>query len=145
METTLEDIEAANKLLAEVLLAKSDELTKATRRFLERLKAHLVKAESMSFYAGDIRKVFRLSPATVNRHLFVLVRYGNAKIMGGSRAGGYEYELVDEEERLRDKVENALENVLNKLKEQLGSSGIAQAESEQPKAQTISDLKVAAQ
>jgi DNA primase/predicted transcriptional regulator len=145
VETTLEDIEAANKLLAEVLLAKSDELTKATRQFLERLKAHLVKTESMSFYAGDIRKAFRLSPATVNRHLFVLVRYGNAKIVGGSRTGGYEYELVDEEERLRDKVENALENVLNKLKEQLGSSKVAQAESEQPRAQIINDLKVAAQ
>jgi predicted transcriptional regulator len=145
VETTLEDIEAANKLLAEVLLAKSDELTKATRQFLDRLKGYLVKVESMSFYAGDIRKAFRLSPATVNRHLFVLVRYGNAKIVGGSRSGGYEYELVDEEERLRDKVENALENVLNKLKEQLGSSRVAQAESEQLNPQTVSDLKVAAQ
>jgi DNA primase len=145
VETTLEDIEVANKLLAEVLLAKSDELTKATRQFLERLKGHLVKTENMSFYAGDIRKVFRLSPATVNRHLFVLVRYGQAKIVGGSRAGGYEYELIDEEGRLRDKVENALENVLNKLKEQLGSSRVAQTESEQLKAQTISDLPVAAQ
>jgi DNA primase len=145
VETTLEDIEVANKLLAEVLLAKSDELTKATRQFLDRLKGHLVKTESMSFYAGDIRKAFRLSPATVNRHLFVLVRYGQAKIVGGSRTGGYEYELVDEEERLRDKVENALENVLNKLKEQLGSSRVAQTESEQLKAQTISDLPVAAQ
>jgi predicted transcriptional regulator len=145
VETTLEDIEVANKLLAEVLLAKSDELTKATRQFLDRLKGHLVKTESMSFYAGDIRKAFRLSPATVNRHLFVLVRYGQAKIVGGSRTGGYEYELVDEEERLRDKVENALENVLNKLKEQLGSSRVAQAESEQLNPQTVSDLKVAAQ
>ena len=43
IETTLEDIEQANKLLKDVLLAKSDELTKACRDFLELLKNYVTK------------------------------------------------------------------------------------------------------
>jgi DNA primase len=144
VETTLEDIEVANKLLAEVLLAKSDELTKATRQFLDRLKSYLEREDKMSLFAGEVRKSYRLSPATVNRHLFTLVRYGYAKIVGGSRSGGYEYELVSEEALLRDKVENALDAVLDKIKERLGSSRVAQAENEQLKTQTISELDAVA-
>lgn len=130
VETTLEDIELANKLLAEVLLAKSDELTKATRRFLDRLKAHLVEAESMSFYAGDIRRSFRLTPTTTKRHLRTLIAYGYAKIAGGNPRTGYEYELVDQDQRLSEVVRNALDQVLEKIKnERSGGPLVGQKES----------------
>jgi DNA-binding MarR family transcriptional regulator len=119
-------------------------LSKATRQFLDRLKSYLEREDKMSLFAGEVRKSYRLSPATVNRHLFTLVRYGYAKIVGGSRSGGYEYELVSEEALLRDKVENALDAVLDKIKERLGSSRVAQAENEQLKTQTISELDAVA-
>ena len=41
IETTIEDIQQANGMLKEVLLSKSDELTKACRDFFERLKSWL--------------------------------------------------------------------------------------------------------
>ena len=100
---------------------KSDELSKATRRFLERLKAHLVEVENTSFYAGYIRQTFRLTPTTTKRHLRTLVAYGYAKIVGGGPRTGYEYELVDEDKRLSEAVENALDQVLEKLKTEWAS------------------------
>ena len=41
IETTLEDIAAANELMKDILLRKSDELTGACRNYFERLKAYL--------------------------------------------------------------------------------------------------------
>ena len=46
IETTLEDIKEANELLKEVLLAKSDELTNASRNFLELIKSYLEKEKT---------------------------------------------------------------------------------------------------
>jgi hypothetical protein len=50
IETTLEDIKAANYLLKEVLLNKSDELNGACRSFFERLKNHLKEEKKTIFY-----------------------------------------------------------------------------------------------
>ena len=116
IETTLEDIEAANLLLADVLLAKSDELTKATRQFLERLRAWMEDADKGSFYVGDVRLAFRLPPSTTTRHVRTLVNYGYAKCVGGTRNKGYEYELVDEQKVLGEVVRSALSGVLSKIK-----------------------------
>ena len=46
IETSLSDIAGANVLLKDVLLAKSDELTKACRNFFELLKSVLDKTSS---------------------------------------------------------------------------------------------------
>ena len=116
IETTLEDIEAANLLLADVLLAKADELTKATRRFLERLRKWLEDSEKASFYVGDIRRTLRLTPSTTDRHVRTLVCYGYAKCVGGTRSKGYEYELVEEGKVLGEVVRSALAEVLENIK-----------------------------
>ena len=116
IETTIEDIEEANRLLKDVLLAKSDELTKATRRFLDLLKIYIKREKKDSFYSGEIRKSYRVSPATVKRQISTLVKYGYVKRVGGSKSKGYEYELVDEAENLRSKLETALDTALEKIK-----------------------------
>ena len=116
IETTIEDIEIANELLKEVLLAKSDELTKASRRFYEVLQTYLKKEKKESFYSGEIRRTYRMTPATVKRHLRNLVKYGYVKTVGGSKNKGYEYEVEKEVDDLRNKITTALDAVLNKIK-----------------------------
>lgn len=116
IETTIEDIEIANDLLKEVLLAKSDELTKATRRFYETLQTYLSKEKKESFYSREVRRAYRMTPATVGRHLKILMRYGYVKVVGGSKKKGYEYELEKDIDDLRGKITTALDKVLEKIK-----------------------------
>ena len=119
IETTLEDIEWANKLLAPVLLRKSDELTGACRSFLERLKSYLKKESKTSFYGKAVRMQMRVPTTTFNRHLSDLVRYGYLKILGGNRyKKGYEYEVINYEEykELQAGVQTVLDEILNNLK-----------------------------
>ena len=99
IETSLEDIGWANKLLAPVLLRKSDELSGACRTFLERLKSYLKREQKQSFYASSVRMEMRIPTTTFNRYLIELVRYGYLKIVGGNRyKKGFEYEVVNYEE-----------------------------------------------
>ena len=118
IETTLEDIEEANKLLKTVLLAKSDELTKACRDFLELLKTYLSKHQKKSFYSKEIRQAYRFAPTTLNRHLSDLNRYGYLSVIGGNKARGYEYELLNTEEyeNLKNSIETALDKALEDIK-----------------------------
>lgn len=121
IETTLEDIEEANKLLKDVLLAKSDELTKACRDFLEVLKAYAKREEKESFYAKELRANLRINPKTLSRYLSDLSRYGYIKIIGGNpRSTGYEYEILNSEEynRLKSTIQTALDEALAKIKKE---------------------------
>jgi len=123
IETTLEDIEEANKLLKTVLLAKSDELTKACRDFLELLKTYLSKHQKKSFYSKEIRQAYRFAPTTLNRHLSDLNRYGYLSVIGGNKARGYEYELlnIEEYENLKNSIETALDKALENIKSTMSS------------------------
>jgi len=98
IETTVEDIEAANELLKDILLAKSDELPKIIRDFFEGLKYHLKASQKQSFYSKDVRNRLRLNPMTVNRYIRDLEHRGYIKRSGGNRKGGFEYEVANWEE-----------------------------------------------
>jgi DNA primase len=119
IETTLEDIELANELLKDVLLAKSDELTKACRDFLEQLKSLLIKAKKQNFYRSQIREWIRMHPDNVRHYLSQLVKFGYVKIIGGNKyKGGYEYEITDKDEylRLSSNIITSLDAPLQSLK-----------------------------
>ena len=119
IETTLEDIEEANQLLKDVLLAKSDELTKGCRDFFERLKHYLQQEKKPSFYSQEVRLPLRISPNNLKYYLSILVRYHLVKIIGGHpRKKGYEYEIVSKEEyqSLQNQLSNALDEALAKIK-----------------------------
>ncbi len=116
IETTKEDIEIAFRLMKHVLFSKSDELSKATRNFLESLK---VKASAdKTFYAGTLRKEMRLTPSTMKRHLIDLVKNGYVHIKGGSKYRGFEYEISDYEEyqKLKSNIDEKLNEILRKIK-----------------------------
>lgn len=118
IETTIEDIEIANQLLKDVLLAKSDELTKGCRDFFERVKVYLAKNNKTSFFSGEIRTTFRMSPNNVKYYLAMLSKYHFVKVIGGHpRKQGYEYEIVNAEEyeSLKSSL-TVLDEILNSIK-----------------------------
>ena len=119
IETAIEDIEQANRLLKDVLLAKSDELTKACRRFLELIRVYLKSEKRDSFYSGDLRIKYRIAPTTLKRHLSDLRKYGYVKIVSGSKSKGYEYELeeIGEMTRLESRLQTAFDEALERIKE----------------------------
>jgi DNA primase len=125
IETTLEDIEWANKLLKDVLLAKADELPKAIRQFFESLKSWMQAANKNSFYTKEVRDVFRMHPSKVKRYVVELLRYGFIKVVGGNRyKNGLEYEITntDEYQKLESGIVTALDKVLDDLRETLSGS-----------------------
>ena len=121
IETTKQDIEAAFSLMKEVLFSKSDELTKASRNFLEMLKSTTKKGEV--FYANVLRKRLRVPSSTLKRYLYELVRNGYVKIKGGSKYRGFEYEVTDYEEyaQLMSSIDEKLKQILSKIEQGSGS------------------------
>jgi DNA primase len=118
IETTISDIEQAFKLLEDVLFSKSDELTKATRSFLERLKIHLTENKEISFTTQQIRKLFRIEPRTIQRYIGELRQYGFIKqISQFKHRKGFEYSIVDSEEykQLKTEINKHLEAILQRL------------------------------
>jgi len=120
IESEKSDVEAAFSLLKEVLFSKSDELSKASRRFLERLKGMIKEGEC--FTSSQIRKQLRMNVSNVKRYLIELQRYGYLKVKGGSRYRGFEYEIQDyaEYEDMRNHIEQKLSVILNKIDEKSG-------------------------
>jgi len=125
VETTTGDIEAAFSLLKDVLFSKSDELTKASRNFLEGLKVLLQQQGKTSFHARDIRQQLRLAPTTLKRYLVELERYGYLKVSRPSRQAKYEYSIADhgEYDQLRSAIDHHLQEVLDKIKSRSRPSG----------------------
>jgi len=119
IETTPQDIEAAFILLKNVLFSKSDELTKATRDFLEQLKQMQNESGAESFSARSIRERLRINPGNMKRYLAELVRYGYIKANGNRyRKGSYEYVIVNasEYEALKSSIEQHLQCILQEIK-----------------------------
>jgi DNA primase len=125
IESTVQDIEYAFKLLKEVLFSKSDELTGACRKFFEQLKLHLKKEKKESFYSAAIRKALRMNPNNLKRYLMELSRYSYLKINGGNKFKGYEYQIANEQEyeQLKSDIDQKLDLILQSIKGVSGSVG----------------------
>lgn len=122
IETTIEDIEWSNRLLNDVLLAKSDELSGECRGLFERLKRWAKAEGKASFFATQVREAFRMNPSNLKYYLIQLSRYGYIKPVGGDRyKRGYEYEIInfDEYKNLNTNISSVLDDVLNKIKNKI--------------------------
>lgn len=122
IETTLEDIEWANRLLKDVLLAKSDELSGECRSFFERLKRWILTEQKASFFTSQVRESFRMNPSNLKYYLLQLVRYGYIKPVGGDRyKRGYEYEVInfDDYQKLNTNISSVFDDVLEKIKSKI--------------------------
>jgi len=114
--STIEDVEQSFNLMKEVLFSKSDELSKASRDFLERLKKEVKPGET--FYTKEIRKKFRISASALQRYMSELKSYGYLKLKAGNRYRGYEYIITDynEYKSLRQSIERRFEAILQNIR-----------------------------
>jgi hypothetical protein len=125
IETTLEDIEWANLLLKDILLAKADELSGECRKFFENIKGWMNSNRKGSFYKSEIRDAFRMNPNNLKYYLSQLLRYNYLKIVGGNRHKlGYEYEVANTEEynELKQNMANALDAALSDIRKGLAGN-----------------------
>ena len=118
IETTLEDIEEANKLIKEILLRKSDELNTACRRYFEYLKAYLKTENKIAFTTKEARQALRTNHSNQKRYMLQLLWNNYIKKSTGNKAKGYAYEIVsyEEYETLKNSISSVLDEILNKLK-----------------------------
>jgi predicted transcriptional regulator len=148
IETTIEDIEAANRLIKEILLRKSDELNTACRRYFEYLKAFLKSENKTAFTAKEVRQALRTNHSNQKRYMLQLLVNNYIKKSTGTKAKGYHYEVVsmEEYETLKNSIGKVLDEVLNKIKEQknflseqkeVNSLPVVQQQNEPLKAHTI--------
>ncbi len=118
IETTLEDIEEANRLMKGVLLRKSDELSGASRRYFEQLKSWIKEREQATFTNAEIRTALRIALTTVKRYNLELYQSGylTRHKPKASRTVYYEIVSLEEYEQLKKQVVTVLDQILDKLK-----------------------------
>jgi len=124
INTEIEDIELANELMKDVLLSKSDELTKACRGFFEGLKADLQREKKTSFYRNEVREWKRINPNNLRYYLKQLVQYGYLNIIGNHKHNGHEYEVsrLEEYQNLNGNLISVLDSALEAIKRQNGNN-----------------------
>jgi len=117
IETTLEDVAEANRLLKEILLRKSDELTGACRNYLESIKSYLEQEGKKQFTNREIRKALKVNQSNQKRYNLSLTNNYYIKKVKGKTGTAYQYEIVSYKEfqELRNHITSVLDNNLQKL------------------------------
>ena len=148
IETTIEDIAAANHLIKEILLRKSDELNTACRRYFEHLKTYLQSENKTAFTAKEVRQALRTNHSNQKRYMLQLLYNNYIKKSTGTKAKGYHYEVVSmqEYETLKTSIGKVLDDVLDNIRLQQktignpttaqNSSTVVHEQNEPPKANT---------
>ena len=127
IETTLEDIAEANKLLKEILLRKSDELSGACRNYFERLKQWLSREHKTAFTNAQARAALRENHSNQKRYMLALQYAGLIRKGEGDRKNGFYYEVVsmEEYERLKAGISGVLDEISQHLAEIKESPDVA--------------------
>ena len=117
IETTIEDIQEANKLIQDVLLRKSDTITGATRNHLENLKNYLKANNQTTFTNAEIRKNLRVKETTLRRYNKQLLAEDYIKKVKGKKGQLYHFEIinVDEYQELKTMIKSALDNCITQI------------------------------
>jgi hypothetical protein len=117
IESTLEDIAEANKLIKEILLRKSDELNTACRRYFEQVKEYLKAENKTAFTAKEIRTTLRTKHGNQKRYMVQLLCNNYIKRSSNKKLKGYFYEVVsfEEYETLKNSINSLLDDVFKKL------------------------------
>lgn len=117
IETTIEDIRAANRLMKQILLRKADELNNACRNHLEQLKNYLKQNNRSAFSTKEVRQALRINASNQKRYMAQLYANGYIKKSSGSKAKGFTYEVVsyDEYNQLQNNISNVLDEAVNNL------------------------------
>jgi len=142
IETTLEDVEEANKLMKIILLRKSDELSGACRDYLEAVKSYLEQENKKEFTNQEIRRAFKVNPSNQKRYNLSLLSNFYVKKVKGKKGTSYNYQIVSYKEfqELKNHVSNVLDENLKKLEKFTGSP-VVQNEDEPLKKKKVSTVK----
>lgn len=118
IETTIEDVTEANKLMKEILLRKSDELSGACRNYFEDLKNYLQETEQTTFTNRIMGQALRIAHSTIKRYHFELQNAGLIKLNQDKKTKTYWYEVTGREEykQLQTRISKVLDEVLQKIK-----------------------------
>jgi len=118
IETTLEDVEESNKLLKQILLRKSDNLTGACRNYFEKLKLYVLGTDQKQFSNKEISQLFRTPLTTIKRYHLDLLNNGYLKAhkQKGTKAYGYEVVSYDEYQELQNRINTVLDESLEELR-----------------------------
>lgn len=121
IETTLEDIEEANKLMKEVLIRKSDPLNSACRKYLEWLKGWLKREKKTSFTNKEVRQALRINPSNQKRYMVQLQDYDYVQKVKGEKGKTHHYEItnLEEYEQLKGGISSVLDEILAKLRKKV--------------------------
>ena len=124
IETTLEDIEEANKLMKEILLRKSDDLSGACRNYFERLKDWLQREDKNSFTNISARQALKVNVSNQKRYMAALQEWGLVQKVKGDKKNGFNYEVTSyEDQQQRDKrIQTVMDEIIQKLKKPKRSS-----------------------
>ena len=117
INTTLEDIEEANKLMKDVLIRKSDPLNDASRTYLEQLKTWLKKEKKGSFTNKETRQSLRVNPSNQKRYMVQLQEHDYVEKVAGEKGKPHEYKItqLEEYEQLKNGITGILDKIMNGL------------------------------
>ncbi|QTE21183.1 hypothetical protein [Polaribacter cellanae] len=117
IETTIEDIKEANKLLQEVLLRKSDTITGACRNYFEKLKNYLKEHQQTTFTNKQISILLRIPLSTVKRYHLQLINTQRIQLREKDKTGRHLYEITNYEEyqQLKKTIATVLDEAILQL------------------------------
>lgn len=124
IETTIEDIQEANKLMKEILLRKSDEVSGACRNYFEKLKNWLQAENKTTFTNVQARAALRENHSNQKRYMLQLQDVGLINKSRGNKKKGFYYEVtsMEEYEQRKEKITNILDEILQNLVGEVQSS-----------------------
>jgi DNA-binding HxlR family transcriptional regulator len=132
IQTSVEDIELAFKLLKNNLFRRADELSTSARGFYNWLSAYLTEAKTNQFAALDIRKAKSIHPRTLNNYLNELKLFNYISVIGGNKhREGFIYKLTNlgDQKDIQTRIEKDLQTTLEKIKssisQQVGKTPLA--------------------
>ncbi|HWK05698.1 MAG TPA: hypothetical protein VNS58_18790 [Puia sp.] len=146
LESTLEDIAAANQLMKEVLLRKSDDLTGACRNYFEQASQYLTSNQLDTFTNRSISKALHLPLSTVKRHNLALLSAGYLTRKEEPETRSFIYQLTSQEEyqQLQTGIHQLLDSILQNLQQQPSGSPSAHPPTEPRKPKPAKKKKPAA-
>ncbi len=134
IQTAIEDIELAFKLLKNNLFRRADELSTSARGFYNWLANYLTEAKTNQFTALDVRKAKSIHPRTLNNYLNELKLFNYISVIGGNKhREGFIYKLTQlgDQKDVQNRIEKDLQSTLEKIK-----SSISQPVGKTPLADT---------
>jgi hypothetical protein len=119
IETTIEDIAKANKLMKEILLRKADELSGACRNYFEQIKQWLQTENKSSFTNYEARMALRENHSNQKRYMLQLqLGHFVKQVKQKEKSKTHLYEIVSKEEyeQLKNRIGTVLDEILEQLK-----------------------------